>query len=606
MITTHTIDVVIIIAYFLFITGLGIFFGKFTKSTKDFFFGGQRFSWWMIAMSCVATVVGSYSFIKYSTAGYKFGLSSTMTYLNDWFIVPFFLLGWLPIIYFNRIVSIPEYFEKRFDKKTKIAAITIILIYMIGYVGINYYTLGVALQPILKMNLYVIILIVAILGAAYMHAGGQTSVIMTDIVQGFILITAGVIIFFLSSDYLGLDKFWSGLPQSHKLPFSGFNEPSTFPAVGIFWQDAAASSIAFWFMSQGTIMRFLSAKSPREGRKAMFAIILVLMPLAAFALSNAGWFGKAMVTHGIIPEDTNPNHIFVTVASKVAKPGIFGFVLAALTAALMSTIDTLINAISAITVNDIYRPYMRPGKDDKHYLRAAQIVALISAAVGMALVPLFASFKSIYSAHGIFIATVTPAMVLVIMLSVFWKRLTSTAAFYTLVGGSVMMGLAATWPQDIIAPFAHGINPENNFKFIRAFFGLVCSGLLAVILTYFTKVKSDQQLNGLVVDSLHEAKKFFKGAEPNDDEYAKPIELQLNAGQADMAHMHADDMQRLLVNEGDLVYVADARWYTGGLRSTQIKLGPAHEKPGIITLPEAMIIDAQLLEKYNVKVEKII
>ena len=159
------LDYAIIAFYFLGILWVGTLFGKYTKSTKDFFFGGQRFAWWLVAISSIATVVGSYSFIKYAAIGYRHGFSSTVTYLNDWFIIPFFLLGWLPIIYFNRIQSIPEYFTKRFDRRTGMATVVIILVFLTGYVGINFYTLGVAMQPLIGVNLYLIVVVVAMVGA---------------------------------------------------------------------------------------------------------------------------------------------------------------------------------------------------------------------------------------------------------------------------------------------------------------------------------------------------------------------------------------------------------------------------------------------------------
>ncbi len=96
------IDVVIIVAYFVGVLAFGTYFGRFSKTTKDFFFGGQRFSWWLLSMSIVASAVGSYSFVKYSDTGFRYGLSSSMSYMNDWFFVPFFMFGWLPIIYFAR------------------------------------------------------------------------------------------------------------------------------------------------------------------------------------------------------------------------------------------------------------------------------------------------------------------------------------------------------------------------------------------------------------------------------------------------------------------------------------------------------------------------
>ena len=118
---------------------------------------------------------------------------------------------------------------------------------------------------------------------------------------------------------------------------------------------------------------------------AFAALLLVLMPLAALAVANAGWLGRSMVSAGILPADTSADHVFVAVAEKVCVPGLFGFVMAALTAALMSTVDTLINAVAAVTVNDVYKPYFRPRAPDAHYLKVARIVSLSSALVGIAL-----------------------------------------------------------------------------------------------------------------------------------------------------------------------------------------------------------------------------
>jgi len=98
---------VIVLGYFALVLGFGGYFAKFNRNTNDFFFGGRRFSWWLITMSIVATGVGSHSFLKYSSKGFEHGLSSSMTYLNDWFFMPLFMFGWLPIIYYMRVRSIP-------------------------------------------------------------------------------------------------------------------------------------------------------------------------------------------------------------------------------------------------------------------------------------------------------------------------------------------------------------------------------------------------------------------------------------------------------------------------------------------------------------------
>jgi len=151
--TFHSIgtstDWIVMVAYFIAIMLFGSYFGKYNRSTKDFFFGGRRFAWWLIAFSIVATGVGSHSFVKYSAKGFEHGFSSTMTYINDWFFIPFFLFGWLPIIVYTKIRSIPEYFEKRFSPSARFLATILLLFYMIGYIGIGFLTLGKAMIPML-------------------------------------------------------------------------------------------------------------------------------------------------------------------------------------------------------------------------------------------------------------------------------------------------------------------------------------------------------------------------------------------------------------------------------------------------------------------------
>ena len=119
------------------------------------------------------------------------------------------------------------------------------------------------------------IIVIAIVTGAYITFGGQTAVIFTDLLQGFILLFAGFMLFFLGISYLGgFEIFWGLLPVEWKLPLADFNQPPNFNFVGIFWQDAIAGSIGFLFMNQGLIMRFMACKNVNEGRKAAAVNIL--------------------------------------------------------------------------------------------------------------------------------------------------------------------------------------------------------------------------------------------------------------------------------------------------------------------------------------------
>ena len=508
-------DWIVMVIYFLAIMSFGTYFGRYTKDTSDFFFGGRRFSWWLITMSIVATGVGSHSFVKYSAKGFEHGFSSSMTYLNDWFFVPFFMFGWLPIIVYSKVRSIPEYFEKRFNPSARFLATILLLFYMIGYIGIGFLTLGKAVIPMLPESFQIFgsivditlmraIIVIAIITGIYITFGGQTAVIFTDLLQGFILLFAGFLLFILGITYVGGgQEFWDLLPLTWKLPLADFNEPSSFNFVGIFWQDAVAGSVGFLFMNQGLLMRFMACKSVNEGRKAATINILFVLPLSAIVVGNAGWLGKAMsvMDPGIVSPNTSPDEIFVVVASIVTSPGIFGFIMAALTAALMSTVDTLINATAAIFVNDVYRPIMKYLKKkydnnkqkDKQELFAARITSIAITAAGVLSVLAFIQFPTVYEAHGYFHSTLTPPLVVAIFMGVFWKRFTPAGVITTFLGGVLLMILGARFPEVFISPFDHGIemNPDRPYSYIRAFYNLIVCVGVGVFVTVTTVIQKN-------------------------------------------------------------------------------------------------------------------
>ena len=568
------LDYIVMLGYFVAILGFGLYFSRYTKTTKEFFFGGQRFSWWLIAFSCVATVVGSYSFIKYSEVGFKYGISSTQSYLNDWFWIPILVLIWIPIIYYNKIASVPEYMEARFDKKTRIAATFIILFYIVGYIGINLFTLGRTLHTLLGWRVMTGAAVTAVAVALYVYAGGQTAVIMTDLVQGVILLIAGLgLLAGAVYHFGGFGEFWALLPREHKYAFSDFNGPPDFSFIGIYVQDGLANTGALMLMNQGFIMRFLSLKSVKDSRRMVVCWILVLAPLAAVATSCGGWIARALVNNGELATEASDS--FVKAAHFLCAPGVFGFVLAALTAALMSTADSLINAVSAIFVNDIWMPYVRPGSTDKHYLKVARIASLCAAGFGLALVPIFME-KTIYSAHSMFTAATTPPVLVAIFLGIIWKRYTPAAAFATIVGGAVLISLSFVWPDALVGPFDFGMGPDS-YDFMRALFGLLAAGVLAVSVTWLTRPKPEAEFKGLVAGTLNDAVCRFKGGRPNRKPGGKVllrIKLDESLSEQNTAIVSQSALDKMAAEPGDLLYVSHTAWWYGGLRSVHVKAGP--------------------------------
>ena len=286
----------VIIFYFLFISFSGIYFSRFSSNINDFFFSGQRFSWWLPAFSMVATGIGSYSYLKYSEQGFNTGMSSTMVYMNEWFVLPVFVFAWLPVLYYNRIKSVPEYFERRFNRTARYVAVVLILAYIFYYISYNLYTIGLALDGLFGFPpIYTVPIVTFILGF-YVTFGGQTAVILTDLFQGLMLYLAGFLVVGFGVYALGgIEDFWSYLPVSHRLPFTSLNANSHFNSVGVFWGDALVGSAAFLFMNQGILMRFLSIRSVKQARITALFNVLVCLPLSALTVGVAGWIAKSII-----------------------------------------------------------------------------------------------------------------------------------------------------------------------------------------------------------------------------------------------------------------------------------------------------------------------
>jgi len=590
-----SLDRIIIICYFALVMGFGAYFGRYSKTTTDYFFGGRRFAWWLISISIVATGIGSHSFVKYSTKAYQYGFSSTMTYMNDWFFMPLFMFGWLPIIYYTKVRSIPEYFEKRFNKTARYLATTMTLLYMIGYIAIQLLTLATALYRIYNIPLMATVIIIAIATSIYMHFGGQTSVIFTDLFQGLILLFAGLLLFFLGIQYLGaghfsygLNSFWSFLTPEQKLPLAHFNHPPNFNFVGIFWQDGIAGSIGFLFLNQGLIMRFMAAKNVNEGRKAAAFNVLLVLPISAIVVSNAGWIGRAIANGmpGILPMDLQPNDVFVAVTNIVASPGVFGFIIAALCAALMSTADTLVNASSAIVVNDIYGPLSKKEQTDKKQLEVARYASIGIKVIAIILVPFFNSFDSIYEAHGWFHSTFTPPLVVAVFLGIFWKRFTTPAVIATFTVGAFLM-ILGQFNHELIAPFSHGIElrPGRGYSYIGALYNIFVCASVGVIVSFLTAPPSKEKVNGLTVYDVANLKANFKGGKINENEGEIVIvDWEISDSDENVIKFSKNDMERMKAEVGDLVYLCDNRKWLGGLKSIHSVYGNPHDADGVVII----------------------
>ncbi len=580
----------VVVLYVAMITIFGGYFARFNSNINDFFYSGQRFSWWLPAASMIATGIGSYSYLKYSEQGFNTGMSSALNYMNDWFIIPFFMFGWMPIVYYSRVKSIPEYFERRFNRTARYISMVIILAYMFFYIGYNLYTIGIAVEGMFGFRQLYFVPILGLFLGLYVTFGGQTAVIFTDLFQGVMLYLAGGIAIMAGITALGgFDQFWQWLPTTHRLPFVHLTENPKFNTAGLFWGEALAGSIAFTFMNQGFLMRYLTIKSVNDCRKAALCNVLVTLPVSAIIVGAVGWIGKALImkqsaTGGALAgysfiDIQNTFHTFIVVCWATVKhnPWVFGFVIAALMAALMSTIDTLINACAAIGIYDLYKPLFKPDATDKHYLFAARVASMIATGIGLSLVIWFNQQKgSLMSIHYKGIMVIIPAIVTTIFLGAFWKRFHANAACISMVAGSILT-LTTVWFPKMIQPLAWFVQGPQNGEYIymRALFGMVITAIIGVAATFMLKPGENESEVGLTIGELDQAMINYKGSgAAANHKVGKKIHglavKELKKFDEGFVYLNEKSFDVLKADKKDMVYVSDNRWFLGGLRSEHL------------------------------------
>jgi len=607
---------------------VGIYFSRFSSNINDFFFSGQRFAWWLPAFSMVATGIGSYSYLKYSQQGFNTGMSSTMVYMNEWFVLPIFVFAWLPILYYNKIKSVPEYFEKRFNRMARYVAVSLILAYIFYYIGYNLYTIGLALHGLFGLSpIYTVPVVTFILGF-YVTFGGQTAVILTDLFQGLMLYMAGFIVMGFGLYALGgLDEFWTNLPLSHRLPFAPLRSDPYFNSVGIFWGDALVGSAAFLFMNQGILMRFLSIRSVKQARVTALFNVLVCLPLSAITVGVAGWIAKSIVSKqekigSALPGGydtlniTNTYNVFIDLVFEILSRHevLLGLVIAALLAALMSTVDTLINASAAIGVYDIYKPLVSPNKSEKHYLRVARLASVFVIGISLLLVVWFFRQKgTLMSIHYKGIMTIIPPVVTTVFIAIFWRRLDAFSAILAMVVGGVVTFLTGVFPEPVIILRKLFMGAQSGDPiYFRALFGSILTIIVAVLscISRPTDPKHLEKTKGLTANTLETAMYVFKGDKPNltPGKKAKKLTLSIDSELKDGdISVSKTTLEILKAKPGDKVYMSDNRWWLGGIRSGHFTLSTQHNKEdNKVFLSENSLNKGYMLLSKKVFIEKII
>lgn len=428
--------------------------GKEGSATEDYFLGGRNFIWPFVGLSLVATNMSGATFVGLAGGAYNQGIS---IFAYEWMttvILAVFIFFILPFYLRSGVFTLPEFLEKRFDRRSRMA-----------FAGFNLFAnmfidMAAALfaGAIVIQTLYpdipiiVSVAALAILAAIYTVIGGLGAVMVSDSIQATVTILGGLIVFIATwnaipswsemAENAGEDKMSLILPADNPdLPWPGLL--TGVLVIGLY----------YWTTNQLVVQRTLGARSLDHGRwGALLAGFVKLTFLFLFIFP-----GVMAIT--LYPNLENPDTVFPTLVFDLIPVGVRGLILAAVIAAITSTVDSILNSASTIVTMDFVKTF-RPDTSDKTLVFIGRIATVIALVVAIVWAPFIAQFDTLYGYLQSVLSFLVPPVVAVFLLGIAWKRVNADAAFWT---------LAILQPLGVLAFWFTQVRPEEpTIQFLYA------------------------------------------------------------------------------------------------------------------------------------------
>jgi SSS family transporter len=455
----NALDWLVVTVYMIVLIVLGRYLSKGQSGVEDYYLGGRSMPWWAIGLSTMATQLGAISFIS-APAFVALKPGGGLTWLGYEFAVPasviFVMVFIIPVVHAERIVTIYEYLEKRFDAGTRTIVSVVFQIGRALATGVSIYAIGLVLSVIWEIPIVPTILFIGVITIIYDTWGGMKAVVWSDVLQMAVL-TVGILICGISAYYLigGWGNVLADIDRERlqilRLGSSGLGDGDDFS----FWAFLVGGFflyISYYGCDQSQMQREMSAGTVDDARKSLMlnglvrfllvsAYVTMGLLIGAFAYQNEYF-------HSLIPKDKVDYMVPLFVLNYLPH-GVIGFLVVALLAAFMSSLDSSINSLSAATMKDVYQKYIRPDADEKHYFRWSRVLTIFWGVVctGLAFVVGSISDTIIEAINKVGSLVYGPVLA-VFILAILFKRTGALGAKLAVIGGvSVNMILWIGFPQ---------------------------------------------------------------------------------------------------------------------------------------------------------------
>ena len=511
-------DWIILFVYFGFVVWIGFYLKRFTRTDEDFFLAGRRNSMWVCGIAFMSANMGSMEVIGYAGQSVKYGLYAAHFYLIGAVPAMLFLgVFMMPFYYHSKITSIPGYLKARFNESSRVFNAGMFVVNMILVSGIALYLQALIFHTFVGWNWDLSIWLSAIFVALYVTLSGLLSAMFTEILQ-FFLIWAGILILPVLGliDIGGPAAISAHLSEGFKTLWSTSGNPANNPMYitwgGLVLGLGFAIAFGYWTTDFLIIQRAFSAKDLRSARmtpiigsyfKLLLGAVVVGTGMIALVLIKEPSSG-----FGLLVEDgkTNYDSVLPLLIRRYFTSGLMGVGITSMVAMFMAGMAGNMSSFNAVWTYDIYHSVINRGATPQELLRMGRIATVAGILLSIAAAYIARSMPSVIDYLQAISSMFLAPSVAVIILGMFWKFITPKGGLWGMLVGTlaaVLLFVAQETkiiPASFVIPDFGGAEAQSFMaaNFWRAVWAWLISSGTAVVVSIFTRNKTDEELKGYV------------------------------------------------------------------------------------------------------------
>ena len=517
----HAVDWTIILFYFVFILGLGLYLKKFTRNEEDFFLAGRRNSAWVAGLAFLSANLGALELLGMTGNTFKYGMSVAHFYWIGAIPAMLFLgIYMMPFYYSSRIKSVPGYLKLRFDEKTRVLNGISFAVMTLLVSGINLYAMALVLHTFVGWNWDISMWASAATVAAYVTLSGLMSAIFTEIIQFFLIWFGLFLVSILGIVEIGsLGEIMRRIPEAYSKLWSTTGDPTQNGMLvswgGIVLGLGFVLSFGYWTTDFLVVQRAFSARNLRAARmtpiiasffKMAVPFIVIVAGLVALVLSRDPNSGFALMTDA---GKTNYDSALPLLIARYLPRGLVGLGLTALLAGFMAGQAGNISAFNTVWTYDIYQSVINKKASPKHLLWMGRMATIVGILISVGTAYWAKSMPTIMDYMQAIFSWVNAPLFATMLLGMFVKWITPNGAFWGLIAGmgsSITMYLAVKFSWiPVTALTLSGAASDMAANFWRAWWAWLICFAVTIGVSLFTKKKPEAELVGLVKGLTGEA-----------------------------------------------------------------------------------------------------